>query len=59
MNMTQTTTKDTLYDKDEFKLIDRVCQTREIYPDLKVGKIQRPNETLGFSGNVFQVDIEY
>jgi len=39
--------KDTLYDRDESKLIDRICQLRKIYKNLKVEEIKRPNATPG------------
>jgi len=34
--------KQTLYDRDEFKLIERVCNLRTENPNLKTGEIQRP-----------------
>ena len=48
-----------LYDRDEFKLIERVCQLRETNPDLKVGDIQRPYDTPGFNGDVYEVEVEF
>jgi len=51
--------KDTLYDRNESKLIDKVCQLRETNPNLKVGEMKRPDCTPGFTGMVFEVEIEY
>ncbi len=50
---------ETLYDRDEFKLIERVCQLREAFPNLKVGEIKRPYNTVGFNGDVFEVEVDY
>lgn len=47
--------QETLYDRDEFKLIDRVCQLRETHPNLKVGEIKRPEN----EGLVFEVEVKY
>ena len=52
-------TKEILYDRDEFKLIDMVCQLREMYPNLKVGEIQRPLVLGGVSDGVYEVEVEY
>jgi len=52
-------TKETLYDRDEFKLIERVCQLRETYPNIKVGEIKRPNNTSGFTGATFELEVEF
>lgn len=52
-------TQNTLYDRNEFKLIERVCQLREQYPNLKVGEIQRPLIIGGIADGVFEVEIEY
>jgi len=47
--------KYTLYDRDEFKLIDRICQLREIHPNVIGGEIQRPYTT----DEVFEVEVQY
>ena len=51
--------KETLCDRDEYRLIDRIIQFRETYPNLKVGEIQRPLIIGGVSDGVFEVEIEY
>ena len=51
--------KETLYDKDEYKLIERITQFRETHSDLKVGEIQRPLILGGVADDVFKVEIEY
>lgn len=47
--------KETLYDRDEFKLIDRVCKLRETNPNIKVGEIQRPI----MPDEVFEVEVQF
>lgn len=44
--------KETLYDKDEFKLIDRIVELRKNNPNLKTSDMRRDNE-------VKEIDIEY
>ena len=51
--------KQTIYDRNESKLIQQVCEYRKLYPDITVGKIQRPLIIGGISNGVFQVDVEY
>lgn len=46
--------KQTLYDRNESKLIERICDLRKQYPHLKVGQIQRPFT----SDEVYEVEIE-
>lgn len=50
---------ETLYDRDETKLIDRVIQLRKQYPNLKVGEIQRPLILGGVSDGVYEVVVEW
>lgn len=52
-------TKETIYDRVESKLIDRVCEFRKLHPNLKVGEIQRPLIIGGIADGVFEVDVEY
>ena len=52
-------TKETIYDRNEFKLIDRVCQLREIYSNLKVGEIRRPLIIGNIQDGVFEVEVEF
>jgi len=47
--------RETLYDRDEFKLIDRVCQLRKQNPNVIVGQIQRDD----IQDDVFEVEIEF
>ena len=51
--------KQTVSDRDEFKLIDRICELRKQYPNLKVGEIQRPLIIGRVSDGVFEVEVEY
>lgn len=51
--------KEVFSDRDEFKLIDRVCKLRESNPNIKVGSIQRPLILGGVSDGVFEVEVEY
>jgi hypothetical protein len=51
--------KEMLYDRDEFKLIERIISLRESYPNLKVGEIQRPLTIGGVSDGVCEVWVEY
>lgn len=48
-----------LYDRNETKLIERVCSLRVIHPNLKVGEIQRPLILGGIADGVFEVDVEW
>ena len=47
--------KQTLYDRDEFKLIQRVCEIRESNPDIKVSEILKPYT----QDEVYKVEVEY
>ncbi|UVF62474.1 hypothetical protein [Nitrososphaeria virus YSH_922147] len=51
--------KETLYDRNETKLIERVCELRKIHPEIKVGEIFRPLIIGGVSDGVFEVEVEY
>lgn len=54
-----TTMKETIYDRDEFKLIERICNLRERHPDLKVVLGQRPLVIGGMSDGVYSAEIDY
>ncbi len=51
--------KETLYDRDEFKLVERICNLRERHPDLKVVLGQRPLVIGEVSDDVYSAEIEY
>ena len=51
--------KHTLYDRDESKLIERICSMRKSYADIKVGEIQRPLVIGGVSDGTYSVEVEY
>lgn len=51
--------KYTLHDRDESKLVERVCSMRKSFADIKVGEIQRPLVIGGISDGVYSVEVEY
>jgi hypothetical protein len=51
--------KETLYDRDESKLIERICQLRKIYPNLTVQLHERPLVIGGISDGVYSARVEY
>lgn len=46
--------KETLYDRNEFKLIERVCKLRESNEKIKVSEIKR----LDIQGEVYSVEVQ-
>lgn len=51
--------KEILSDRNETKLIERLCALRESNPNIKVGEIQRPLTIGGISDGVYEVEVEY
>jgi hypothetical protein len=51
--------KQIISDRNKFKLIDRICELRKKYPEMKVGPIDRPLCLGGFQDGVFEVEVEY
>ncbi len=51
--------KHVLNDRDEFKLIERVCSLRKSFADVKVGEIQRPLVIGGVADGTYSVEVEY
>ncbi|MCV0398508.1 MAG: hypothetical protein K5785_00780 [Nitrosarchaeum sp.] len=51
--------KQVLSDRDEFKLIERICKLRESHPHIKVGEIQRPLVLGGVADGVYEVEVEF
>lgn len=51
--------KEILSDRNESKLIERLCALRESNPNIKVGEIQRPLTIGGISDGVYEVEVEY
>ena len=51
--------KETLYDRDELKLIERICDLREMYPNLKVVLGERPLVLGGVFDGVYSAKVEY
>ena len=51
--------KETIYDRDEFKLIERLCELREMYPNIKVVLGERPLVLGGVSDDVYSAEIDY
>ncbi|MBM2819759.1 MAG: hypothetical protein HW410_1441 [Nitrosarchaeum sp.] len=51
--------KKTLYDRDELKLIERLCDLRETYPNMKVMLGERPLVLGGISDGVYSAEVEY
>jgi hypothetical protein len=51
--------KETLYDRDESKLIERICELRKIYPKMTVTLMERPLVIGGVSDGVYSARVEY
>lgn len=51
--------KQLLSDRNESKLIERICALRESNPNIKVGEIQRPLVIGGISDGVYEVEVEF
>jgi len=54
-----TTMKETIYDRDESKLIERICNFRKIHPGIKVRLGERPLIIGGMSDGVYSAEIDY
>ena len=51
--------KETIYDRNELKLIERLCELRETYPNMKVVLGERPLVLGGVSDDVYCAEVEY
>ena len=51
--------KETIYDRDELKLIERLCELREMHPNMKVVLGERPLVLGGVSDGVYSAEVEY
>ena len=51
--------KETLYDRDEFKLIERICKLREMHPNMKVTLGERPLVIGGTPDDVYCAEINW
>ena len=59
MNNTKFKKEDILYDRNEFKLIERIEKFKKKHPKCKIGEIQRPLTLNGIADGVFEVMIKY
>ena len=48
-----------IYDRSEFKLIERITKFKKNHPKCKIGEIQRPLTIGGISDGVFEVEVKY
>lgn len=51
--------RQTLSDRDEFKLIKRVEQLRKQHPNLKVSSYKKPVVVGGIADNVYEIEVEF
>lgn len=51
--------KETIYDRNELKLIERLCELREMYPNMKVVLGERPLILCGLSDGVYSAEVDY